>query len=163
MMSVSRNGLVVSGAHDHSLHVWHMKTGADLQTLIGRTNDVTAVAISADGRRVVSSSHDRTLRVWDVPSGEPILILDQQQRPTLAVELVIDSEHRWIVHGAGNGNLKVRSLESGAVIAETWFDAPVRCCAFAGNNTIVAGDGSGNFHVLSLEPAATDDYGMNER
>jgi WD40 repeat protein len=148
-MAASDCRLAVSGAWDHSVRVWDMSTGADVQILIGHTSDIRGVAISPDGRRVVSSSHDRTLRVWDVASGTAVLTIDKL--PFVPSGVVIHAEQPWIAFSAGGGNLQVRNLETGAIIAETWFDAAASCCAFAGDNRLVAGDGEGQLHVLSLE------------
>ena len=41
-----------------------------LRTLEGHTNQVTAVAVTSDGRRAVSASWDKTLRIWDLESGK---------------------------------------------------------------------------------------------
>ena len=46
---------------------------------------------------------------------------------------------------------RVWDLETGAAVATFTCDAPVRCCAFAGEHRVVAGDASGRVHFLSLE------------
>ena len=40
-----------------------------LRTLEGHTGEVTAVAVTSDGRRTVSGSVDKTLRIWDLETG----------------------------------------------------------------------------------------------
>jgi WD40 repeat protein len=46
-----------------------------LRTLVGHSNFVNDVAVSADGRRAISASRDKTLRVWDLQTGhEPRVV-----------------------------------------------------------------------------------------
>ncbi len=41
-----------------------------LKVLEGHTDDVTAVAVSADGSTIVSGSFDTTVRIWSAESGQ---------------------------------------------------------------------------------------------
>ncbi len=46
-----------------------MESGRCLRTCEGHTDEVTSVALSADGRWALSGSDDKTLRLWEVESG----------------------------------------------------------------------------------------------
>jgi len=48
--------------------VWSPDDGAHLQTLVGHTGGVTALAVSSDGK-VYSGSRDSTVRVWSGVNG----------------------------------------------------------------------------------------------
>jgi len=50
--------------------LWDATTGRRLKTFDGHTDDVTAVAVAADGKRVLSASFDDSIRLWDVNRGE---------------------------------------------------------------------------------------------
>jgi WD40 repeat protein len=47
-------------------------TGRELPMLVGHSDVVTGVALSADGRLAVSASKDKTLKVWDVATGREL-------------------------------------------------------------------------------------------
>jgi WD40 repeat protein/tRNA A-37 threonylcarbamoyl transferase component Bud32 len=53
------------------LKVWDASTGQTLLVL----GNLTALAISPDGRRVASSSKDHTVKLWDVTTGQELLTL----------------------------------------------------------------------------------------
>jgi WD40 repeat protein len=43
--------------------------------LRGRTNNVTSVAFSPNGKRIVTGSEDRTVKVWNAQTGQEIRTL----------------------------------------------------------------------------------------
>lgn len=47
-----------------------MATGRELRTLTGHSDQVRAVAVTADGQRAVSASADNMVKVWDLETGE---------------------------------------------------------------------------------------------
>ena len=61
--------LASSGSSDGTIQLWHVDTGNLVQTLVGHTESVTALAFAPDGKTLVSGSNDDTLRVWDSPTG----------------------------------------------------------------------------------------------
>jgi WD40 repeat protein len=58
---------------------------------------------------------------------------------------------RRAVSASRDKTLKVWDLERGAVVTTFTCDAAARCCAFAGDRRIVAGDESDRVHFLSLQ------------
>ena len=71
-----------------------MAAPADAQ---GPADRVTAVALSADGRRAVSGALDRTLKVWDVESGRELWTLKGHADGVEAG--VMSANGRWAVSG----------------------------------------------------------------
>ena len=66
--------VVVSGSHDHTVRLWHARTGQPRGgPLTGHTSWVMAVALGeVDGEPViVSGSADHTVRLWDARTGQP--------------------------------------------------------------------------------------------
>ena len=57
---------------------------------------------------------------------------------------------RRAVSASYDNTLKVWDLETGRALATFHCDADVTCCAFAGNQRIVAGDTGGRLHHLQL-------------
>jgi WD40 repeat protein len=85
--------------------------GEYVRTLKGHTGDITAVAVTPDGRHAVSASRDRTLKVWDLEAGRNQRTLVGHISAVLAVAVTGDGKH--IISGSAEGAVKVWDLESG--------------------------------------------------
>jgi hypothetical protein len=150
-VAVSRDGLRAVSASENTLKVWDLKTGRELHTLSGHSRVVNGVAVSGDGRFAVSASDDATLKVWDLETGRELRALSGHSEWVAGVAMSGDG--RRAVSASENRTLKVWDLETGAVVATFFCDGAARCCAFAGEHLIVAGDVLGRVYFLSLELA----------
>jgi len=109
------------------------------------------VAVSPDGRRAVSASHDKTLKVWDLETGRELRTLEGHSSSVMGVAVSPDGRHA--VSASADNTLRLWDLETGDVLATFTADADLECCAFATNQTVVAGDAGGHLHFLKLELA----------
>jgi WD40 repeat protein len=70
---ISRDSnIFVSGSQDGRLRVWNVATGELIQSLVGHSAGIRAVAFSPDGKTTLSGSADRTLRLWDLGNGAEV-------------------------------------------------------------------------------------------
>ena len=56
--------------------MWELSSGQTVRTLEGHIEQVSAVAVTPDGKKAISASWDQTLRVWDLSSGQLIARFD---------------------------------------------------------------------------------------
>jgi RNA polymerase sigma factor (sigma-70 family) len=54
------------------VHVWDAGTGKEIKTLQGHTGTVTAIAFSADGKRLVTGGDDKAVHLWDAATGAEV-------------------------------------------------------------------------------------------
>jgi WD40 repeat protein len=157
----------VSASEDGELKGWDLEGGKgwDLEsadTIADESADTVVdeldelqkefrvVAVTGDGKRAVTSSHRRLeLTVWDLERGSKVRTLAGHSDRVSGLSLSGDGQ--WVISTSLDKTLKVWRLPTGELATTYTCDAPVRCCAFAGRNRIVAGDESGRVHFLSLE------------
>ena len=144
----------VSASDDKTLKVWDLDTGRELRTLEAHSGSVTGVAITSDGRRAVSASDDETLKVWDLDTGRELRTLEGHYGGLLGVAITPDG--RRAVSASRDKTLKVWDLNTGIVLTTFTCEGSALCCAFGGDNRIVAGDYAGRIYFLALELAPKD-------
>jgi WD40 repeat protein len=146
--AVSADGTVAASAsRDRTLKIWDVASGRELRALQGHDAVVREVALSLDGRLAVSASDDKTLKIWEVASGRELGAI---QGHTAAVRAVALRANGKVAVSASGDRLKVWELAGGDCLATFTCDAPVLCCALAGD-LVVAGDEAGRVHLLVLE------------
>jgi WD40 repeat protein len=62
--------LITCGYSGDVLNVWSASTGKLLKTLDGRQDDISAMALSADGSMLAAGDQDGSLQLWSLPEGE---------------------------------------------------------------------------------------------
>lgn len=116
--------LVVSGGRDKLARLWDVSSGAVVQTFRGHASQVTAVALSPDGKRLASGSGERyggppspkfpidsTLRIWDVSSGKELNQLSGHS-PEVSV-VVFSPDGRTVVSGDTDGRCILWDVDRG--------------------------------------------------
>jgi WD40 repeat protein len=123
--------------------------GPLLATLAGHGDGVTAVAVTADGRRAVSGSDDATLKVWDLEQGALLSTLEGHGGRVLAVAVTADG--RRAVSGSNDRTLRLWDLATAKQLAAFTCDAAfLRCAVTPEGRFAVAGDSLGQIHVLEI-------------
>jgi WD40 repeat protein len=86
--------------------------------------------------------------VWDLDSGRQLRTL--QGHSHFVWDVAVSPDGRRAVSASDDKTLEVWDLKTGAVVATFTCDASAMCCAFAGAQSIVAGDFAGRVHFLEL-------------
>ena len=76
--TISADGRVLAAGNYPKLgdvKLWDMATGAERGTFSGHTNEVTAIALSPDGKTLASGSRDATTKLWDADAGAELASL----------------------------------------------------------------------------------------
>ena len=116
---------VITLSMDHTLRLWDVRTGAQIQTLFGHASFVSSVAVTFDGTRAISGGLDHSLKIWQLGASS---IDRSRKRPsperkpsereavghTGDVRSVVVSQDQALVASAStDGTVIVWSVESG--------------------------------------------------
>lgn len=121
----SRDGeLVVSGASDKFVKVFHVKDGTLLRAYEGHTDHVLGVAFKADQSSLASAGADNAIKIWNVETGEQQRTISNYSKQVTSVDYVGVSDN--IVSSGGDKNVKFHTAANGSNYR-----------TFAGNNDFV--------------------------
>jgi WD40 repeat protein len=131
------DGKVYSGSFDHTIRVWSGDDGTHLQTLVGHTRFVRALAAGLDGK-VYSGSEDETIRVWSGTDGTHLqTFVDTQGVMSLTVGL--DGK---VFSGSFDGTIRVWSASDGThLYTLKELKGTVYALAVMRNGTFISGGG----------------------
>jgi WD40 repeat protein len=131
-------------------------TGALLRTLVGSwsryssRSDVSAVAVTPDGRRAVSAAGYRTMTVWDVEKGVEERTIEGETDWLTAVAVTPDG--RRAVSGSDHGTATVWDLETGTSERLGKHAARVVTVVVTPDGRLaISGDRDGTLKVWDLE------------
>jgi WD40 repeat protein len=91
--------------HVGGLSAWETRTGANLWSIKGHEQSVSAVAFTPDGRRVVSANADQTVKVWDVETGQELLAVSGLKAEVQA--LAFGPQGQSLATGSQDGAVRV--------------------------------------------------------
>jgi len=115
-------------------------------------NEVTAVAVLADGHSALAGSRDKTLWLWDIETGAEICRFEGHHH-WVSVVAVLD-EHR-VLSGSNDGTLRLWNLQTGAELRrfEGHEDAVTALAVLDGRHAL-SGSADGTLRLWNLETGA---------
>jgi len=97
---------LATASSDRTVRIWDPMKGTVLSTLQSFADDVLAIALSPDGRRLLIVSRDQGTRLWDVAAEMPLAVL-----PDYTEEMVTASyappDGRYFLIAGTDGTVKV--------------------------------------------------------
>lgn len=87
----------ISCSADGEIKLWDILTGNNIKTLLGHSNVVNSIDISANGNILVSCSDDKTIKIWNINAG--------------VCEKTFETEYKYLnVDVQGDGEYFITSL-----------------------------------------------------
>ncbi|MBI2945737.1 MAG: HEAT repeat domain-containing protein [Candidatus Wallbacteria bacterium] len=122
--------------------------GMLLRTMAGHSADVTALAVTADGR-VISGSEDGSLVVWDLETGRQRAILTGHEK---FVTTVVVTAGGQVVSASGDRTVRIWNLETGRELATLrGHEDAVTSLLLTGDGRVVSGSADRTVWVWDLE------------
>lgn len=126
-LAVAETGTIVAGNTDDGARVW-LRASTSPARILRHRGDVTAVAISEDGRRIVTGSADETAIVWDAATGTALRTLPVD---TAVSAVACSADGRNVVTGSTAGQVQIWDAESGALLRTFMPSKPQQAFAVA--------------------------------
>lgn len=130
--------------------IWNINTVSQSVVLRGHTDEVNALAWSADGAQIASASEDGTVRVWDTVTGAELDQFTYHTEPLQPVTaLAWSPDGAWLAVGFADGSIQLNDRTGSVtdVVARASGSA-VRGLAFNPDGTVLAQVGDDGITVL---------------
>ena len=85
-----------------------------VESLIGHSDWIRAIAFSPDGKYLVSGSNDRTVRLWDLQTGQLIRLFKGHKQRVKCIQ--ISEDGKLIISGSADSTVKIWELATGNCI-----------------------------------------------
>ena len=105
--------VLASGSRDHTVKLWHTRTGQCLRTLTGHTRAVVALALMDNRWRLASGSADTSVRVWSTRSGQCMRVLRGHTNMVVALASISASR---LASGSWDRKLMLWDMTSGTCV-----------------------------------------------
>lgn len=168
LASLSPDGLEIASAYSryengswkYGLNILNSTTGANVSAFTGHSEFVSAIAWSADGKRLASGSADRSVRILDAVTGENLKTLTGHTDWVYTVAWSPDGSTVASGGAAYDRTIRFWNATSGAEVRKiTGFPAGILSVAWSPDGRLLAsGDAAGPVRVWD---AATGDLKAN--
>jgi WD40 repeat protein/transcriptional regulator with XRE-family HTH domain len=115
-VAYSPDGELVVAVDRNQVKIYDSVSGNLLKTLSGHQADLTAIAISADGKLIASGALDGSVTIWDAA---PAVSLFQVAAHPVAIEnLTFSPDGKWLVTSGDDAAMRIWDTSTGNLLKE---------------------------------------------
>ena len=107
---------IVSASSDHTIKLWEISSGKEIQIIKGHSSDINSVAISFDGKYIVSGDGtygaSGTIKLWELKSGKELRTFNGF--PYSVESVAITPDGKYIV-SIDNNTIDLWEISSGKI------------------------------------------------
>ncbi|MBI2950123.1 MAG: protein kinase [Verrucomicrobia bacterium] len=162
----STGTIIAAAGQDNAVHIWHGGSGNEIARLIGHKRPVSSVDLAPDNSFVVSGALDGAVILWDLASNRARV---EWTMGSAIVGLAFDKTGRRLMTAGSSGQLEVREVETGELVARhdgLLPQGPINWKAVVGTDPLYIGSTDGKLQgwnaaagVVELE-TMTENFGV---
>lgn len=110
---------LITGAEDHDVKVWDVRTRTVKYRLTGHDTDIYSVDASQNSRFIISGSGDKKAKLWNLETGELLSTLGGEYGPTDGITSVsVSPTNRHVAAGSLDRIVRVWDVETAALVRQ---------------------------------------------
>lgn len=138
--------LAIGNSNSNAIHLWDTKTGTNLATLEGHTEEINTIAFSPDSVTLASASRDGTIQLWDIKTKTYVATLEEHPNSINAIAFSPDGKTLAVVGGPVNTLVRLwdmntrefRTTIEGEMTSVYPYDREMLCVTFSPDGTMLA-------------------------
>ena len=115
-IAYSSDGKLLITCDKNQVKIYDPASGDLIKTLDGQQTDVTAVAISMDGKHIASGDIDGSVVIWDGPADDSPMKLAGHTESI--EEITFSPDGKWLVTAGDDAALKIWDVLSGDILQD---------------------------------------------
>lgn len=107
--------VVVSAGADKKVKIWDPKTGKELKSITAHDSEITALAVSADGKLIASGGADKKVKIWNLAEG--VLVKEITAHESAVTALYFAQDGALLASGGADKKVKLWKIPDGKLDA----------------------------------------------
>jgi WD40 repeat protein len=155
--------ILATASLSENIVLWDLKTGKKLRELVGHSDPVVAISISADGRMLASCASkrysssqwgDHTIRLWDVQTGRPLATIAGGGAAFRSV--IFSPDGRTLLSGGEGKTIHLWETATGKQLLRWNMDDGINQVAISPDGKKVAAALMGGVTLFPIDPPQPD-------
>ncbi|KAL0272188.1 UNVERIFIED_CONTAM: hypothetical protein PYX00_005264 [Menopon gallinae] len=145
--------IVATGGYDHTVKLWHAKTGSCHRTFQHTGSQVNDLEITPDKQVIAAAGYQKIL-MFELNSKNPNPIINYEGIVKNVTSIGFQEDGKWMYTGGEDCSARIWDLRSRNLQCQRIFQvsAPVNCVKLHPNQSeLVVGDQSGVIHLWDLK------------